>query len=644
MAAAAAEILAPERLVQRAAVAADAAAAKSAASSPPMIMTPPRARCAIWRPQPAPILPSFTRLAKALGYSGWDELRAALTEARRPDASRAILGPQPGAGAAVPTPTSSLVADKLEAEAAGLARISPGSVAGAAKALHAARRIWIAGFRSCRSVAELLNYQLRLFRPDDGATGRRLRPRGSRSRRLPVRRRGRRDRLCALFHARACCRRARRIESGATLIAIADTVTAPMAEGADHLLLFEAASSPGFFPSLTGAIAIAQSLAAVTFVLGGAGGQAAARGNRSSPRRDVAICCRERLSAMAARNSRVLHRSLRETPAEGHRRRRRLADCRGRPADSRCAPAAPPSPVSAISIRACSRRWRGRPRSLPMPTPASSRRSRRKRWPIDWSATSPAGSPTPISSAADRKRSRPASSWRGNISSRRGQPQRQRFIARRQSYHGNTLGALAAGGNAWRREPYAPLLSPAFSHVTPAFAYHEKRDDESEAEFVARLAAELEAEFQRLGPDTVAAFIAEPVVGATAGCVPAPEGYFRAVREICNRHGALLILDEVMCGMGRTGTLHAWEQEGIAPDIQAIAKGLGRRLPADRRDARERAHHRHHPATARAHSSTDTPISRIRWPARRRWRCSGSSTRSICSTGSRSSAAISSGA
>jgi len=157
----------------------------------------------------------------------------------------------------------------------------------------------------------------------------------------------------------------------------------------------------------------------------------------------------------------------------------------------------------------------------------------------------------------------------------RGEPKRARFIARKQSYHGNTLGALSAGGNAWRREPYAPLLSPAFSHVTPAFTYHEKRDDESEAAFVARLAAELEAEFQRLGPENVAAFIAEPVVGATAGCVPAPEGYFKAVREICNRHGALLILDEVMCGMGRTGTLHAWEQEGIAPDIQAIAKGLG---------------------------------------------------------------------
>jgi adenosylmethionine-8-amino-7-oxononanoate aminotransferase len=157
----------------------------------------------------------------------------------------------------------------------------------------------------------------------------------------------------------------------------------------------------------------------------------------------------------------------------------------------------------------------------------------------------------------------------------RGEKQRHHFIARRQSYHGNTLGALAAGGNAWRREPYAPLLSSSFSHVTPAFAYHEKHEGETDAAFVARLGSELEAEFQRLGPDTVAAFIAEPVVGATAGCVPAPEGYFRSVREICDRHGALLILDEVMCGMGRTGTMHAWQQEGIAPDIQAIAKGLG---------------------------------------------------------------------
>ncbi len=156
-----------------------------------------------------------------------------------------------------------------------------------------------------------------------------------------------------------------------------------------------------------------------------------------------------------------------------------------------------------------------------------------------------------------------------------GQPRRARFIARRQSYHGNTLGALAASGNAMRRALYLPVLAGAFSHVAPCYAYRDRRDDETDADYVARLAAELDAEFERLGPDTVAAFIAEPVVGATLGCVTALPGYFRAVREICDRHGALLILDEVMCGMGRTGTLHAWEQEGITPDIQVIAKGLG---------------------------------------------------------------------
>ena len=156
-----------------------------------------------------------------------------------------------------------------------------------------------------------------------------------------------------------------------------------------------------------------------------------------------------------------------------------------------------------------------------------------------------------------------------------GQPARTCFIARRQSYHGNTLGALSAGGNMARRALYQPILSEAFSHVSPAFAYRFQNDQEDEAAYVDRLAAELEAEFARLGPERVIGFIAEPVVGATAGCVPAPAGYFRRVREICDRHGALLILDEVMCGMGRTGTMHAWEQEGVAPDLQIVAKGLG---------------------------------------------------------------------
>jgi adenosylmethionine-8-amino-7-oxononanoate aminotransferase len=111
--------------------------------------------------------------------------------------------------------------------------------------------------------------------------------------------------------------------------------------------------------------------------------------------------------------------------------------------------------------------------------------------------------------------------------------------------------------------------------VSPAFAYHFQKSDESEEDYVERLAAELEAEFQRLGPGTVAAFCAEPVVGATSGAVTAPPGYFPAIRRVCDRHGALLVFDEVMCGMGRTGTLHAWEQEGASPDIQMIAKGLG---------------------------------------------------------------------
>jgi adenosylmethionine-8-amino-7-oxononanoate aminotransferase len=156
-----------------------------------------------------------------------------------------------------------------------------------------------------------------------------------------------------------------------------------------------------------------------------------------------------------------------------------------------------------------------------------------------------------------------------------GQPQRTRFIARRQSYHGNTLGSLALGGNVSRRAPYEPLLSGAFSRVAPCFPYHCQLAGESDVQYVARLAAELDDEFRRVGPDTVIAFCAEPVVGATAGCVTAVPGYFPAMREICDRYGALLILDEIMCGVGRTGTMHAWEQEGVTPDIQAIGKGLG---------------------------------------------------------------------
>jgi adenosylmethionine-8-amino-7-oxononanoate aminotransferase len=155
-----------------------------------------------------------------------------------------------------------------------------------------------------------------------------------------------------------------------------------------------------------------------------------------------------------------------------------------------------------------------------------------------------------------------------------GQPERRRFIARRQSYHGNTLGALSVGGNAWRRRQFEPLLIDV-AHVSPCFAYRDRAEGESDETYGRRLAAELERTIQELGPETVIAFVAEPVVGATMGAVPAVPGYFQAVREICDRYGMLLILDEVMCGMGRTGTLFACEQEGVRPDLVTVAKGLG---------------------------------------------------------------------
>jgi adenosylmethionine-8-amino-7-oxononanoate aminotransferase len=154
------------------------------------------------------------------------------------------------------------------------------------------------------------------------------------------------------------------------------------------------------------------------------------------------------------------------------------------------------------------------------------------------------------------------------------QPKRSKIIARRQSYHGNTLGALAVGGNEWRRAQFAPLLIDV-SHIAPCFAYRDQHDGETETDFGLRCATELETEILRLGPDEVMAFVAEPVVGATLGAVPPVSGYFKRIREICDQYGVLLILDEVMCGMGRTGTLFASEHEGISPDICAMAKGLG---------------------------------------------------------------------
>lgn len=155
-----------------------------------------------------------------------------------------------------------------------------------------------------------------------------------------------------------------------------------------------------------------------------------------------------------------------------------------------------------------------------------------------------------------------------------GQPDRYRIIARRQSYHGNTLGALSIGGNEWRREQFRPLLIDA-THVAPCFEYRDRRDGETVEEYGIRAADELDAAIVAAGPETVAAFVCEPVVGATSGAVPAVPGYLKRIREICDRHGVLLIFDEVMCGMGRTGHLFACEEDGVAPDLLVIAKGLG---------------------------------------------------------------------
>ncbi|MDW4499285.1 aspartate aminotransferase family protein [Sulfitobacter sp. D35] len=156
----------------------------------------------------------------------------------------------------------------------------------------------------------------------------------------------------------------------------------------------------------------------------------------------------------------------------------------------------------------------------------------------------------------------------------RGETQRGRIIARKQSYHGNTLGALATGGNEWRRQQFGPMLMDV-SHIDPCYEYRYRGDGESLEDYGLRAANLLEEELQRVGPETVIAFVAEPVVGATAGALTPAPGYFKRIREICDTHGILLILDEVMCGMGRTGSLFACEQDGVAPDILAIAKGLG---------------------------------------------------------------------
>ncbi|MGZ5201867.1 MAG: aspartate aminotransferase family protein [Telluria sp.] len=155
-----------------------------------------------------------------------------------------------------------------------------------------------------------------------------------------------------------------------------------------------------------------------------------------------------------------------------------------------------------------------------------------------------------------------------------GETQRSVFIARRPSYHGNTLGALAISGSEWRSKPFAPLLMHA-PRVSAPYEYRGRGEHQTVEAYTAALLDELETAIIKAGSQNVIGFVAEPVIGASAGAIPPTPGYFRGVREICDRHGVLFIADEIACGMGRTGTMYAIEQEGVAPDIIAVAKGLG---------------------------------------------------------------------
>ena len=157
----------------------------------------------------------------------------------------------------------------------------------------------------------------------------------------------------------------------------------------------------------------------------------------------------------------------------------------------------------------------------------------------------------------------------------KGETDRVHFVSRKQSYHGNTMGSLSVSSNLARKVPYQDFGYQHVSHVSPAYEYRYKRDEERTADFTRRLLEELETEFLAVGPSKIIAFLAETVGGATSGCVPPPPGYLRGVRALCDKYGILLILDEIMCGTGRCGTYYAFEQEEVTADIVTVAKGLG---------------------------------------------------------------------
>src|ERR1700730_7407472 len=237
-------------------------------------------------------------------------------------------------------------------------------------------------------------------------------------------------------------------------------------------------------------------------------------------------------------------------------------------------PAARRCPVSVTVTRMFSRPCTASSIPSPMPIPASSRPRSPRGWRIVWARVRLRGPTLAYSLAGGWGAIGAALKSARQYFVEKGESQRRHIIARHQSYHGNTLGALAAGGNEWRRAQFRPLLIETH-HIDPCYAYRLQEVGESDAAYAARAAQALEDKILELGSDQVIAFVAETVVGATFGAVPPVADYFKRIRAICDRYGVLLILDEVMCGMGRTGTLHACEQDGIAPDLIVIAKGLG---------------------------------------------------------------------
>lgn len=159
------------------------------------------------------------------------------------------------------------------------------------------------------------------------------------------------------------------------------------------------------------------------------------------------------------------------------------------------------------------------------------------------------------------------------VAHEKGEDSRHKIISRRNSFHGATIGLLGVSGDVLRQRPFAALIGDSIK-IAPTYGYRDQRIDESDADYGLRVANELDTAIRAAGPETVLAFIAETIGGSSSGALTAPPGYYERVREICDAHGVALVLDEVYCGLGRSGTAHACLQENVIPDYLVVAKGL----------------------------------------------------------------------